>query len=394
MVNDNDILRSFIERSLSQDSPGNDLEKIYRSLIQRNAAEETILDVVPKDYLAGHQLCISFEADLLFECSPITGNRVKDATFRKIVINPDMEKEGRYLVTMYQGARDRLVSQTTRPMYLKEVGNNYIDLEISPEDAVSGILGPEILRDRVVFKAGKILGVMLHRNDTGADYLYLSKQEALSVLIKACMDAMGSDDINLLDSEIDTLVNFLAGPSKMAILKECANPTGLVGCLIYFLDSKKWDSIESACNAAEIALFYLSNLIRDAITQSQVEEYQMELLRLVSISRPYLSRLARELVSSGLATEDSADIVLDKIAYYAALSQKMVIISNMDNLSSSDRDIISMALDGNGHSWKTGNAWDTPEDLGRMASMVETTLVLPFMDRNQSPIRMNMILHQ
>ena len=208
------------------------------------------------------------------------------------------------------------------------------------------------------------------------------------------MVAMGSDDINLLDSEIDTLVNFLAGPSKMAILKECANPTGLVRCLIYFLDSKKWDSIESACNAAEIALFYLSNLIRDAITQSQVEEYQMELLRLVSISRPYLSRLARELVSSGLATEDSADIVLDKIAYYAALSQKMVIISNMDNLSSSDRDIISMALDSNGHSWKTGNAWDTPEDLGRMASMVETTLVLPFMDRNQSPIRMNMILHQ
>lgn len=71
----------------------------------------------------------------------------------------------------------------------------------------------------------------------------------------------------------------------------------------------------------------------------------------------------------------------------------MVIISNMDNLSSPDHDIISMALDGNGHSWQTGNAWDTPEDLGRMASMVETTLVLPFMDRNQSPIRMNMMLH-
>lgn len=72
----------------------------------------------------------------------------------------------------------------------------------------------------------------------------------------------------------------------------------------------------------------------------------------------------------------------------------MVIIANMDNPSSSDRDIISMALDGNVHSWQTGNAWDTPEDLGRMSSMVETTLVLPFIDRNQSPVRMNMMLHQ
>lgn len=357
-----------------------DLFRIYSDISKQNELQAPLEGIVPEEFLPGGKLCISYETDVVFESSPFTGERIKDDAIRKLVIIPDTSNDRKYFLSIYEKRFGEYNKQSTRPVYVCSVGKDYVELTIKPEEAMPGILGLEVLTYRVYFKVSKISAFLLHRGDTQADYFYVSKVNTLNAYIEACKFYEKNGAIDALNNEISGLVIFLGGPSRLAMLKEVFDKEGLTRCFIQFIQSGLWQDVDQVVTASEISLYYLYVLINNAVTQTEAETYQNELLELVSIARPYLLSRACELVSSKNTTEESSDRVLDKLCYYAARSQAMRILSK--RFSKENDSLYFQALEYNKEcTWNVDNAWDIPEELESLANIIEKTLCKSFTDR-------------
>lgn len=341
--------------------------------------EEIFSGIASPRYIGDGELCIEYDSDILFERSPFTGEKVKDLQRRKFCIFPDPSINGRYLVTCYNTNNDKPIPQSTRPMYVDSWGDDFIQLTIAPEDAVFGIMGPEILSDRIVFKNKQILLICMHRHDTDADYIYANKSSVLDIYIESVLSAVDSDEQG---HSLTILKSFLGGPSRLEFIKDYHDKAGLGKCLLKALESD-WDTETEPYTCSELALFCLSGMLENALTQTEMVEAQYLLFRLMYLGKVFLKPLCKKYIDINGLPSLYAENILNKISFHAGAALLMPIVDKSVSLGKEEFDFWQQSQEiGHKEGWKSENLWDYPEEVQSLSGIVRDSLCESFLSRN------------
>lgn len=341
--------------------------------------KEIFLNIASPRYIGGGELCIEYDSDILFERSPFTGKKIKDLQCRKFCIFPDPTIHGRYLVTCYNTNNGKPVSQSTRPMYVDSWGDDFIQLTITPEDAVFGIMGPEILSDRIVFKNKQILLICMHRHDTDADYIYANKSSVLDIYIENVLSAIDSDEQR---HSLSLLKSFLGGLSRLEFINDYYDKIGLCKCLLLALESD-WDNETEPYTYSELALFCLSCMLENALTQTEMVEAQYLLFRLMYLGKVFLKPLCKKYTDINRLPPLYAENILNKISFHAGAALRMPIVDKSISLGKEELNFWQQTQNtGHEKGWKSENIWDYPEEVQSLSGIVRDSLCGSFLSRS------------